>query len=184
MTHSLLTLANNTAICYNLIDLDGWWFYYWGDDLPICYISGSDDCADWWTNGLFRLHNNWHYGHYVVATNILADIGQVPEETLFVGHSLGGSVAHLCALLTNNKAISFGSPKMFKANLAEEDHLFVELRFDPITWLNLRQKPSTLVLPGFGHKMHHYIREIETYATKTPELPTTFHSPAFSGRVI
>ena len=152
---------------YKLSNKSTGFYYYQSGNIII--ISGTDHLMDWHDNiRVFRptvngFHNRFEY----YAQLILEDINDFTTDFTIIGHSAGGCIAEYLALMTDNNAVSFGAPVIyFKKVLNNKSKIIrYQLKYDPVPRLSWGVRncfnANTLVLPGWGHKIHHYINKLK-----------------------
>jgi hypothetical protein len=111
-------------------------------------IDGSDNLREWASNLLFLRfgRKGTHAGFAIAANRIFDEVKSIAEPDkiiTIVGHSRGGAIAQLLAMLLSElgcfcRVVSFGSPKVggrkFRERMAELNviHIRVEMEGDPV----------------------------------------------------
>ena len=114
-------------------------FYYLKEG-NVIIVSGTDSWFDWKDNFDVFPCRPYHKAFTQYAEGILNEIS-VNRNTVFIGHSAGGAIAHICAALSGTEAVSIGSP-WFQSRPAYNTsrHIFYASKGDVISQL------------GFGFK--------------------------------
>lgn len=157
----------------------------------IAVIPGTNDMKDMLDNIRFyrtkTLINNIEYKiheGFLNQTNTIFD--RIKNCDMFVGHSLGGAIAQICALKTGRPAITFGCPRVGNKRFARHIyrlHTRVKSRGDSIThippwWLGYchggkeikignMNRPWWKFWASEDHLLEDYVKEVKNHYYNT-----------------
>ena len=132
----------------------------------IIVISGTDHLLDWRDNFNFYPFTNrgFHKLYLKYATEILNEIGD-NKQLIWTGHSAGGAIAELGAIISGGVSVTFGQPTFYSLlGLGKYNLTRYYMKYDPIRLVrrSVYREPlaNTIILPGFGHHINKYIKAL------------------------